>query len=119
LLRVDFDSQEAWQGERNGAERAVDSFSLTDAAYSRRILANMISKYIQKALERARYEQLENGGYCATVSGLRGVIALGGDVEECRSELAEVVEEWILVRVARQLDVPKLGGVTVRVRRAG
>jgi predicted RNase H-like HicB family nuclease len=78
----------------------------------------MISKYIDKALERAHYEVLEDGSYCATVPGLRGVIALGGGVEECRRELAEVVEEWILVRVARGLDVPRLGGVAIKVRRA-
>lgn len=79
----------------------------------------MITKYIDEALARARYERLEGRSFCATVPGLRGVIALGPGVEECRHELAEVVEEWVLVRVARGLDVPKLGRLTVRVRRAG
>jgi predicted RNase H-like HicB family nuclease len=79
----------------------------------------MITAYIAKALARARYEVLEDGSYCATVPGLRGVIALGRGVEECRRELAEVVEEWILVRVSRGLAVPKLGGATIKVRRAG
>lgn len=77
----------------------------------------MITKYIDHALARARYERLEDGCFCATVSGLRGVMALGRNVEQCRKQLAEVVEEWILVRVARGLEVPKLGGVSVRVRR--
>jgi predicted RNase H-like HicB family nuclease len=79
----------------------------------------MIVRYIEKALARARYEQLEDGSLCATVSGLRGVIAVGRSVEECRRELAEVVEQWVLVRIARRLNVPKLGGVVVKVRRAG
>ena len=79
----------------------------------------MITKYIDKALERANYEPLEDGSFCATVPGLRGVIAVGSGVEECRRELAEVVEEWVLVRVARGLSVPKIGGVSVRVKRAG
>ena len=79
----------------------------------------MITKYLSKALERARYEVLEDGSFCATVPGLRGVVALGRGVEECRRELADVVEEWILVRVARGLGVPRLGGVTIKVRRAG
>ena len=83
------------------------------------MVATMITKYIEKALERARYEHLDNGSFCATVPGLRGVIGLGRDVEACRSDLSEVVEAWILVRVARHLEVPKLGGVTVKVRRAG
>jgi len=79
----------------------------------------MITAYLDKALARARYEVLEDGTFCATVPGLRGVVALGRGVEECRRQLAEVVEEWILVRVARELDVPKLGGIAIKVRRAG
>jgi len=59
-----------------------------------------------------------DGGFCATVRGLRGVIAVGRTLEDCRTELAEVVEEWILVRVARGLAIPKLGGVSIRVKRA-
>ena len=79
----------------------------------------MITKYIAKALERAQYTELEDGSFSATVSGLRGVLAIGTSVEECRRQLAEVIEEWVLVRVARGLDVPKLGGISIRVRRAG
>lgn len=78
----------------------------------------MITKYIEKALERAHYDALEDGSFCATVRGLRGVIAIGRGVEECRRQLAEVVEQWILVRVAQGLDVPRLGGVVIKVRRA-
>jgi predicted RNase H-like HicB family nuclease len=78
----------------------------------------MISRYIEQALVRARYEQLEAGTYCATVPGLRGVLATGRSVEDCRRNLADVVEEWILVRVARSLAVPRVGRITIRVRRA-
>jgi len=78
----------------------------------------MITRYIEKALGRARYEASEDGSYCATVRGLRGVIALGQTVEECRRELADVIEAWILVRVARGLPVPPLGGVAIKIKRA-
>jgi predicted RNase H-like HicB family nuclease len=78
----------------------------------------MISRYVAKALERAVYQPIDHGMWSATVRGLRGVIAVGSTVEECRQQLAEVVEEWVLVRVARQLAVPRLGGVVIRVRRA-
>jgi UPF0150-like len=37
-------------------------------------------------------------------------------LEDCRDHLIEVVEEWILVRVARGLCVPRLRGVTVEVK---
>jgi len=79
----------------------------------------MITKYIAKALERAVYDKIDGGDYCVTVRGLRGVIATGNSVESCRRNLAEVVEAWLLVRVAQRLPIPKLGGVVIRVRRAG
>jgi predicted RNase H-like HicB family nuclease len=46
------------------------------------------------------------------------VIATAATLEGCRDALAEVIEEWILVRVARGLDIPALGGARVQVRRA-
>jgi predicted RNase H-like HicB family nuclease len=79
----------------------------------------VILKYIAKALDRARFERLDDGSVCATVPGLRGVIALGSDRRTCRQQLTEVIEEWILVRVSQGLSVPKLDGVGVHVRRAG
>ena len=61
---------------------------------------------------------LDDGTFAATVRGLRGVIATGATLEACRSDLAEVIEEWVLVRVARGLLIPALDGATIRVRRA-
>lgn len=81
-------------------------------------VSTVIVRYIEQALDRARFERLEDGTYCATVTGLRGVIAVGANREACRLQLAEVVEEWVLVRVARGLSIPRLGGVSVRVRKA-
>lgn len=78
----------------------------------------MITRYIARALERAQYRLLEDGSFAATVRGLRGVIATGSTLEACRSELIEVIEEWVLVRVAKGLAIPSLDGATVRVRRA-
>ncbi len=78
----------------------------------------MITNYIAAALKRAKYEVVDDGVFCATVPGLRGVIASAGSVEACRSQLAEVIEAWILVRVARGLRVPAVDGLTVQVRRA-
>ena len=79
----------------------------------------MIRKYIAKALARARFATLEDGSVCATVPGLKGVLALGDDRRGCKEQLAEVVEEWVLVRVSQGLSIPKLDGVGVQVRRAG
>lgn len=79
---------------------------------------SMIVTYIRTAVARARFVELEDGTVCATVPGLRGVIAIGRTRTACRRELATVIEEWVLVRVARGLRVPRLGGIEVRVKRA-
>jgi predicted RNase H-like HicB family nuclease len=79
----------------------------------------VIRDYLDAALKRARYTELENGSYGAEVLGLSGVIATGETLEACRAELQEVIEEWVLVRVARGLSVPSVGGVRIRVRKAG
>ena len=78
----------------------------------------MITRYIEQALQRARYKSIDGGLYCATVPGLRGVIATGPTREACRHQFAEVAEEWVLVRVAQGLPVPRLGRATVEVRQA-
>ena len=78
----------------------------------------MISTYIDEALHRAAYSVVDDGTFCATVGGLPGVIATGRTLEACRDQLAEVVEEWVLVRVSRRLSVPPLGTVRVQVKRA-
>ncbi len=53
----------------------------------------------------------------ATVTGLPGVIATGKTLEICRDQLVEVIEEWLLVRVAQGLRIPRLGTATVQVKR--
>ncbi len=66
----------------------------------------MFAEYIQAALRRAKYETLEDGTYMATVDGLRGVIAIGDTIEECREDLIEVIEGWIALRLKMDDTVP-------------
>lgn len=76
----------------------------------------MIRRYVEEALRRARYDKLEDGSYYAEVPRLRGVLATAETLEECREQLAEVVEEWVLVRVAKGLPVPPLGRAAIKVK---
>ena len=80
--------------------------------------AIVISKYVIEALHRAKYRLVDGNTYCATVTGLPGVIAAGRTLESCRDQLAEVVEEWLLVRVAHGLPIPRLGTAEVQVKKA-
>ena len=78
----------------------------------------MIRQYVDAALRGAHYEKLEDGTFYGEVPKLRGVLAVGPSLEACRNQIAEVVEEWVLVRVAKGLPVPPLGKIEVRVKKA-
>lgn len=73
----------------------------------------MFSEYIQAALLQAEYDTLEDGSYVATVPGLQGVIAVGDTLEECRMDLIEVIEEWIVARLQWGYSIPSIGGQTI------
>ena len=75
----------------------------------------MIRQYVEEALKGARYDKLEDGAFYGEIPRLRGVLATGETLEKCRNQLAEVVEEWVLVRVAKGLTVPALGKIHVKV----
>ena len=64
----------------------------------------------------AKYELLEEGGYYGSIPGFEGVWADAVSLEECRDELEEVLEEWLLFRLSRQLPVPVLDGIDLVVR---
>ena len=67
----------------------------------------MLMGYIRAAMRRARYEILpDDGTFYGEIPGFDGVYANADTLEACREELAEVLEEWILFRVSRNLPLP-------------
>jgi predicted RNase H-like HicB family nuclease len=74
----------------------------------------MIREYIDTALASAHYELIEDQepSY-GDVPELPGVWATGKTLEDCRANLAEVIDGWILVRIARGLPIPMIGGVGI------
>lgn len=76
----------------------------------------MLLRYIQTALERAHYEMIEDEeSYYGEVPDLQGVWATGKNLETCRSNLAEAIEDWLLFSIAQGLPIPTLDGVTIRL----
>ncbi len=70
----------------------------------------MLTEYIEEALRRARYELIDDDEpYYGEVSELKGVWANGKTLEECRENLKEVIEGWILISLKKDLPVPSLG----------
>jgi predicted RNase H-like HicB family nuclease len=75
----------------------------------------MILEYIQAALEKARYDIIKDKEpFYAEIPGLDGVWATGKTLEECRNNLAEVLDGWIVVRLRRGLAVPPISGHRIK-----
>lgn len=71
---------------------------------------NMLTKYIQAAMSKARYEILEGReGFYGEIPGFQGVWANAKTLEGCREDLAEALETWLLFRISRGLGVPTVG----------
>ncbi|MBT9140005.1 MAG: hypothetical protein DDT30_00577 [Dehalococcoidia bacterium] len=67
----------------------------------------MITEYIEAGLTQARYEIIEDEEpYYGEVPGLAGVWATGKTLEECRKNLAEVIDGWIVIRLKKGLSIP-------------
>jgi len=76
----------------------------------------MITEYIAAALARATYEIIKDTEpYYGEIPGLQGVWASGKTLEECRRNLAETVEDWVLLSIAKGLPIPTLGKASIRV----
>jgi len=70
----------------------------------------MITDYIEAAIAEAKYEIIEDEEpFYGEVPSLVGVWATGKTLEECRKNLAEVIDGWIIVRLKKGLPVPPIG----------
>lgn len=78
----------------------------------------MIQTYIDAAMRLARYELIQDDEpYYGEVPELPGVWATGRTLEECRQNLLEVVDGWLLFRIARGMAIPPLGDIRIGLPR--
>ncbi len=79
----------------------------------------MLSDYIAAAMRKAKYEILtDDGTYYGEIPGFQGVWADAETLEACRTELQEVLEEWIVLRLTDGLEVPTTDGLDLRIKPA-
>ena len=72
----------------------------------------MLTAYINAAMRRARYDLIEAGeGYIGKIPELQGVWANSDTLEACRDELREVLEEWIILGLKMNHQIPVIYGI--------
>ena len=77
----------------------------------------MLVQYIRAALRHARYEILaDDGSFYGEIPVCNGVYANAATLEDCREQLEEVLEEWILFRVSRTLPLPVVDGIELTIK---
>ena len=78
----------------------------------------LISDYIEEAMKRAHYEIIEDEEpYYGEIKELKGVWATGKTLEECRNNLREVLEEWIIINLNRGIKLPRLGNISLEIKK--
>jgi predicted RNase H-like HicB family nuclease len=77
----------------------------------------LLTEYVQAALKKAHYEILpDDSSYYGEISEFKGVYSNAKTLEECRSELREVLEDWILVSISQHLPLPVIDHIELKVK---
>jgi predicted RNase H-like HicB family nuclease len=78
----------------------------------------MLNQYIKEALRQAKYEILsDDKSFYGEIPGFQGVWANAATLEDCRNELAEVLEEWIFLHLSDNTPLPVVNGLKLSVER--
>ncbi len=76
----------------------------------------MLTEYIRAAMRRARYEILEDDGtFYGEIPDFEGVWANAATLEDCREELEEVLEGWIVLSLSKGLPLPNVDGLSLEI----
>lgn len=68
-------------------------------------------------MAHAKYEILpDDRTFYGEIPGFNGVYANASTLEAFREELQEVLEEWVLFRVARNLPLPVVDGIELAIK---
>ena len=77
----------------------------------------MLTSFLRAALRLAKYEILKDDGtFYGEIPGFEGVYANAPTLEGCPEELEEVVEEWVLFRISRNLPLPVVEGIELVIK---
>ena len=66
----------------------------------------MIIEYINEALKKAKYEIInDEEPYYGEIPEIKGVWATGKSLKECRHQLRETLDEWLILSFKKNLPI--------------
>jgi predicted RNase H-like HicB family nuclease len=78
----------------------------------------MLTRYITEAMKRARYRLLDDGQYFGEIPGLQGVWSSERSLDQCRTVLQEVLEEWLFLKIRDKDRIPRMGRIDLHTKAA-
>jgi len=76
----------------------------------------MLIEYINKAMSKAAYDKLEDGGFSGKIPRCPGVIAFGETLYQCQQELRSALEGWLIVKIRHGDNLPVMGRINLNKR---
>lgn len=73
----------------------------------------MLTEYAEQAMALARIEKMADGRYFAAIPDFKGLWADGDTRKECLSQLRSAFEEWLVVALREDEELPELGGISL------
>ena len=77
----------------------------------------MLTKYISAVMRKAKYEILSDGTYYGEIPDFQGVYASERNLEECREQLQEVLEGWIILGLRLGHTLPVVDGISLAMEK--
>jgi predicted RNase H-like HicB family nuclease len=77
----------------------------------------MLTDYIAAAMKRAKYELLEDGTFFGRIPGFKGVWGNAKTLEDCRRELQETLEGWLILGIENHARLPVVDGISLNGNR--
>jgi predicted RNase H-like HicB family nuclease len=73
----------------------------------------ILSEYVERAMEEAVYDKLEDASFSGRIPSCKGVIAFASSLKECEEELRSTLEDWILAGLKLQHLLPAIGNIAL------
>ncbi|HEX42040.1 MAG TPA: type II toxin-antitoxin system HicB family antitoxin [Phycisphaerales bacterium] len=78
----------------------------------------MLTDYLHAAMSQAQYEILpDDSSYYGQITACQGVYANAATLEQCRVELQQTLEDWVLFRIYQHLSLPDIAGIKLTVKK--
>ena len=77
----------------------------------------LLAEYIEIAMRDADFVIfVEDGTYYGEIFGFQGVWANADTLEDCRQELKEVLEDWIILGIELGHEIPVLPSINLSLK---